>query len=82
MKLAGIEDDTALVWDYLQSKIVPFIEDLFCGVQDSSSTLMNPPNTQIVWETLANFSQPLSKKQVLSIFHGIAILQLYKNPLT
>lgn len=78
MKLAGTEDDTALFWDYLQTKIAPFLEDLFCGIQDSSSKLINPPKTQMcgrLWQTSANLYQrgrlPLSLQNNLCYWKGL-----------
>lgn len=66
MKVAGMEEDIPIIWDYLETKIAPFIVELFSGVQDSSSALQQSACIQqSVWDILADFKQPLSKKEVL-----------------
>ena len=39
MKVAGMEEDRPIIWDYLETKIVPFIVKLLSEVQDSSAAL-------------------------------------------
>lgn len=66
MKVAGMEEDIPIIWDYLETKIAPFIVELFSRVQDSSSALQQSACIQqSVWVILAHFKQPLSKKEVL-----------------
>ena len=66
MKLSGLEEDIPIVWEYVRSKVAPFIRVLFSGVQDSScvNSLEQTSSNQTVWEILANVKHPLSKKQV------------------
>jgi len=67
MKVAGMEEDLPIVWEYLETKIAPFIVKLFSGVQDSSSALQQSARCiqKSVWEILKDLKQPLSKKEVL-----------------
>ena len=37
MKVAGMEEDFPIIWDYLETKIAPFIVKLRSEVQDSSA---------------------------------------------
>lgn len=65
MKVSELEEDIALIWEYLECKVAPFIADLFCGVQDSSCVSQESASTQqTVWDILADVKHPLSKKQV------------------
>lgn len=70
MKLADMEGDVPQIWDYLESKVAPFIADLFSGVRDAGcrveATPRQPSAQQSVWDILGNFKNPLSKKQVLN----------------
>ena len=62
--MAGMEEDVPVIWEYLESKIAPFIVRLFSGVQDSSSALQQSACCipKSVWEILKDLKQPLSKK--------------------
>lgn len=67
MKVAGMEEDIPIIWDYLETKIAPFIVELFSGVQDSSSALQQSACIQqSVWDILADFKQPLLKKVLIN----------------
>ena len=59
-----MEEDLPIIWDYLETKIAPFIVKLFSGVQDSSSALQQPTHgiQKSVWDILTDLKQPLSKK--------------------
>ena len=56
-----------IIWEYLETKIVPFIMKLFNGVQDSSSALPQSACCipKSVSEILKDLKQPLSKREVL-----------------
>ncbi|XP_068723733.1 uncharacterized protein [Montipora capricornis] len=70
MKVAGMEEDVPDIWEYLESKIAPFIVRLFSGVQDSSSALQQSACCipKSVWEILKDLKQPLSKKEAATAF--------------
>lgn len=68
MKVAGMEADLPLVWQYVEDKIAPFVCELFSGVKDSSSVCPTACSTlspqQSVWDILLNLKEPLSKMEV------------------
>jgi len=66
MKAAGMGEDLQIIWSYLETKVAPFIAELFSGVHDSNSVVQNTDlKTVSVWDILTNLKEPLSKKQVL-----------------
>ena len=69
MKVSGLQKDIPLVWEYLTSKVAPFITVLFSGVQDSSciNSQEQTSSKQTVWDILADVKQPLSKKHVKAL---------------
>ena len=66
MKLTDMEGDVPQIWDYLENKVAPFIAGLFSGVQDAGCIQATQSSAKrTVWDTLSDFKNPLSKKQVL-----------------
>ena len=39
MKVAGMGEDLQIIWSYLETKVAPFIAELFSGVHDSNSAV-------------------------------------------
>lgn len=65
-------EDEELVWSYMESKIAPFIENLFRGVMDLQGTESTKPAGSSLWTHL-KFNHPLTKREVtlyICIFLG------------
>lgn len=80
MKVTSMEEDLPIIWSYLETKVAPFIAELFCGVHDSNSIVQNPVlstglKAVSVWDIVSNLKQSLLKKQVL--FHCRYISYLF-----
>lgn len=63
-----MEDDLPIIWNYLETKIAPYITNPFSRVQDSSSVSQQSADSiqQSVWDILRDLKQSLSKEEVLN----------------
>ena len=59
MKAAKMEGDLPLIWQYLEEKIVPFINKLFSEVNDSSSSTLPGHRVQQSVLDIFDFKRPL-----------------------
>ena len=82
MKVAGMED-LPIIWSCLDTKVAPFIAELFCGVHDSNSVVRNPVlsnglKTVSVWDILSNLKEPLKKGRYFLIVNNYILSLLIK----
>ena len=75
-----MDDDIPQLWDYLQSKVAPFVRNLFAGV--SAGTVQQQDHGLGIWEALTNRLPSLSRREVnpwycsKNFFNGIYKLRL------